>query len=175
MDKSLTSATNVTLHPTILQFWRHIWRHTGEKPNKCSQCDYASPRAAHLRMHLKTHRREKCNQCNFVSFHSDDLRTHLKMHTKCNQCDYESSLKGNLKRHLVTHSDAKSHICSQCDYASSRKDHLKAHLKSHRKENPQKTDYAAIMHQLGFLWSTNFKSKILRVANAVILYFFGHN
>ena len=38
----------------------------------------------------------KCNQCNYASFHAGDLRTHLKTHSgekpnKCNQCDYATS------------------------------------------------------------------------------------
>ena len=44
--------------------------HSGEKSNKCNQCDYASSRAGDLRRHLKTHTGEKSN--------------------KCNQCDYAS-------------------------------------------------------------------------------------
>ena len=31
--------------------------------NKCNQCDYASPRAGHLREHMKTHSGEKSNKC----------------------------------------------------------------------------------------------------------------
>ena len=58
----------------------HLKTHTGEKLNKCSQCDYASSQAGHLRRHLKMHSGEKSN--------------------KCNQCDYASSQAGDLRRHL---------------------------------------------------------------------------
>ena len=34
----------------------HKITHSGEKPNKCNQCDYASSRAGSLRIHLKTKR-----------------------------------------------------------------------------------------------------------------------
>ena len=30
----------------------HLKRHSGEKPNKCNQCDYASSHASHLKTHL---------------------------------------------------------------------------------------------------------------------------
>ena len=33
--------------------------HSGEKSNKCIQCDYVSSRAGDLRKHLKTHSGEK--------------------------------------------------------------------------------------------------------------------
>ena len=33
--------------------------YTGEKSNKCKQCDYASSQAGDLRTHLKTHNGEK--------------------------------------------------------------------------------------------------------------------
>ena len=86
--------------------------HTGEKLNKCNQCDFASSRASNLRTHMKTHSGEnsnKCNQCGYASSHAGHLRTHLKTHSgekpnKCNQCDFVSSQAGNLKKHMKTHS-----------------------------------------------------------------------
>ena len=62
--------------------------HSGEKPYKCNNCDYASAWAGDLKKHLKTHSGEKPY--------------------KCNHCDYASVQTGNLKRHLKTHSGVKS-------------------------------------------------------------------
>ena len=62
--------------------------HSGEKPNKCNQCDYASSDASNLRTHLKTHsgeRSNKCNQCNYASSQAGHLRTHLKVHSEKSQ------------------------------------------------------------------------------------------
>ena len=88
----------------------HLKTHSGEKTNKCNQCDFASSRADHLRTHLKTHSGEKsnkCNQCDYASFYATDLKTHLKAHSgensnKCNQCDYASSYASALRTHLKT-------------------------------------------------------------------------
>ena len=84
--------------------------HSGEKSNKCNQCDFVSSYASTLRTHLKIHRGEKsrkCSQCDFASSYASVLRTHLKTHSgeksnKCNQCDYASSETSNLRRHLKT-------------------------------------------------------------------------
>ena len=62
--------------------------HSGEKSNKCYQCNYASSCAGNLRRHLKTHSGEKSN--------------------KCNQCDFTSSEAGKLRKHLKTHIEEKS-------------------------------------------------------------------
>ena len=50
-------------------FRDHLKKHSGEKPNKCNQCDYASIRASTLRDHLKKHSGEKW---------ADSYRRHLK-------------------------------------------------------------------------------------------------
>ena len=85
--------------------------HSGEKSNKCNQCDFASSYASALWTHLKTHSGEKSS--------------------KCNQCDYASSRAGDLRAHLKTHNREKSNKCNHCDYASSQADSLKKHLKIH--------------------------------------------
>ena len=59
----------------------------GNKPNKCSQCDFTSSGTYNLRRHLKAHRGERSN--------------------KCNQCDYATSRAGDLRRHLKAHSGEK--------------------------------------------------------------------
>ena len=62
----------------------HLKTRSGEKSNKCIQCEYASSYASNLKSHLKKHSGEKSN--------------------KCNQCDYASSTASNLSRHLKKHS-----------------------------------------------------------------------
>ena len=65
---------------------------SGEKSNKCDQCDYAKS---------KYEKSNKCNQCDFASCDASNLRTHLKTYSgeklnKCNRCDYASSRAANL-------------------------------------------------------------------------------
>ena len=88
--------------------FKNLKMHSGEKSNKCNQCDYASSQERNLRTHLKTHSGEKlnkCSQCDYASSRSDVLRTHLKAHNreksnKCNQCDFAFSYASALRTHL---------------------------------------------------------------------------
>ena len=69
--------------------------HSGEKSNKCNQCDFASSYASALRAHLKTHSGEKpnkCNQCDFASSQAGNLRVHLKTHSREKPNIYQSNL-----------------------------------------------------------------------------------
>ena len=114
----------------------------GKRSKSCSQCEYTTSHAGHLRTHLTTHSGEKpnkCNQCVYASSRAGDLRTHLKSHTgeklsKCNQCDYACSDQSGLRTHMKRHSGEKSNKCNQCDYASPHAGNLRMHLKTHRGE-----------------------------------------
>ena len=88
--------------------------HSGEKSNKCNQCDYASSQAGHLETHLEMHSGEKSN--------------------KCSQCDFTCSQAFNLRRHLKTHNGEKPNKCNQCDFALSQAGNLRAHFKTHSGE-----------------------------------------
>ena len=48
---------------------RHLKTHSGEKSNKCNQCDYVCSQAGHLSQHLKTHSGEKVKQSIFEKFY----------------------------------------------------------------------------------------------------------
>ena len=99
--------------------------HSGEKSNKCNQCNYESSLTSNLRMRLKIHSGEKsnkCNQCNCASFRAYSLRIHLKTH---------SSKKSNVK----IHNGERSNKCNQRDFAISRANNLMTHLKTHGWEN----------------------------------------
>ena len=40
--------------------------HSGQRPSKRNQCDFASSEAGHLRIHLKTHSLEKSNATDVI-------------------------------------------------------------------------------------------------------------
>ena len=71
----------------------HLKTHSGEKLNKCNQCEFAFSETGYLRTHMKIHRGEKLN--------------------KCKQCDYASSDGSNLGRLLKTHHGEKFNKCNQ--------------------------------------------------------------
>ena len=60
-------ATNVTLKAHGKIAWSYIWKDTGEKLNKCNQCDYALTDTTSLRQHLKTHSGEEKKQSNVLN------------------------------------------------------------------------------------------------------------
>ena len=101
-------------------YWTHLKIHTGEKSNKCNQCEFGCYDPSSLRSHMKLHSGEesnKCNQCNYVSSQAVHLRTHLTTHigeksNKCKQCDFVSSQAGHLMRHLATHTGEKTQKCT---------------------------------------------------------------
>lgn len=74
----------------------HIRIHSGDKPYRCDECDFACGRAIALKRHKNTHTRE-------VMF-------------ACTHCDYATSQTYNLKVHLRTHSGERPYKCAQCDY-----------------------------------------------------------
>ena len=118
--------------------------HSGEKSNKCSQCNYASSWAGNLKMYLKTHSGGKSNRCNKCDLVSNPTRWSLLLHLgfsiqatekystvlqyiKCSRCDCSHAC--SLRKHLKTHTGEKTNKCNQCDYASSCGDVLRIHLK----------------------------------------------
>ena len=93
--------------------------HSGEKPNKCKYCNYASSQRAYLATHMKRHREDKpykCKQCDFEAYYGGHLRAHIMTHSaeksnKCTQCEFACIQKGNMKRHMMIHSGEKPYKC----------------------------------------------------------------
>ena len=143
--------------------------HSGVKPYKCLQCEYAAPSKTHLRAHSGVHTGEtpfKCKECNFASNQVSNLSTHMKMHSgekshKCNQCEYSSYLASSFKIHIITHTGEKSHKCNMCEYAAYQASSLKTHMKKHVEEKPRiKTCKKPINDSLILNVDNNLKQKV---------------
>ena len=94
----------------------HLKTHSGEKSNKCGQCDSASSEADSLGAHLETHRggkSNKCNQCHYASFQAGDLNKHFKGTVKKSKENSTNATMHPLNKHLRTHSGEMSSKYSQ--------------------------------------------------------------
>ena len=62
----------------------HMMRkHTGEKPNKCNQCNYTCTSSGNLQSHTKMHTGEKpfrCNKCRKAFAYKSNLTKHVAIH-----------------------------------------------------------------------------------------------
>ena len=138
--------------------------HTGEKANKCNQCDASFIRKYGLLRHLKRHNIEEKTKysprygpelgktqikhnCNICDYQSTSKQC-LKMHTAskhlgtghgCNVCGYQAYTASMLKYHMMIHNSEKTNKCNQCDYSSVRKQGLLRHMETHN--NEEKTKY----------------------------------
>ena len=63
----------------------HLKTHSGEKSNKCNQCDYASSQAYHL-----------TTQYEYVSSQAGNLNRHLKLHCGKSQTNATSVIMHSL-------------------------------------------------------------------------------
>ena len=92
--------------------------HSGEKPYKCTQCDYASTQAGALNRRIKTHSLLKPNQCKW--------------------CDYSTIQWSNLAQHLLIHTGEKPHLNKECGNSFREVGRLKTHLRVDTGEDPYK-------------------------------------
>ena len=87
---------------------RHSLFHSGEKPQRCPQCNFSCNDASNLKVHVKKHIEDKLHQCN--------------------QCEYTTIQPSNLKRHKKSHSGEKPNRCTTCEYSCITTGELKVHM-----------------------------------------------
>ena len=116
---------------------------------------HACSRESKLRIHLEIHsgkRPYKCNQCEYADVHWRNLGNHQKMHIKrniqgeanvekrrrsvfndlpCPICAKRLANKASLKDHMRIHMSSQSYPCSLCEKSFSHRNSLSYHLKMH--------------------------------------------
>ncbi|XP_053624196.1 transcriptional repressor CTCF-like isoform X2 [Plodia interpunctella] len=129
---------------------RHVrYKHTHEKPHKCTECDYASVELSKLRRHVRCHTGERPYQCPHCTYASPDmfkLKRHLRTHTgekpyKCDHCNMCFTQSNSLKAHKLIHNVAEKPVfaCELCPAKCGRKTDLRIHVqKLHTSDKPLK-------------------------------------
>lgn len=81
------------------------YKHTFEKPHKCTECDYASVELSKLKRHMRSHTGERpyvCSYCNYASPDTYKLKRHMRIHTgekpyECDVCHAKFTQSNSLK------------------------------------------------------------------------------
>ncbi|KAG5282237.1 hypothetical protein AALO_G00053780 [Alosa alosa] len=132
------------------------YKHTHEKPYKCSLCDYASVEVSKLKCHIRSHTRERPFQCSLCSYTSTDtykLKRHMTVHSgekpyECYICHArftQSSTAHTATQSLSTRGTLHSYIeqgrkCRYCEAVFHVRYALTQHQKSHKNEKRFKCD-----------------------------------
>lgn len=120
---------------------KHKFIH-GEKPLKCSYCDYTCIQKKQLTNHLLQHKFQHpfcCNLCSATYKKEESLKIHMMSHQNikkfvCNLCNYAGNRAADFRRHMLTHSSSKPLQCPHCSYSCIRQSRLKAHMLIHTQE-----------------------------------------
>lgn len=117
----------------------HIRIHSGDKPYRCDECDFACGRAIALKRHKNTHTREvmfACTHCDYATSQTYNLKVHLRTHSgerpyKCAQCDYRAGSTCAMRKHERNKHTPKL-LCASCPRKFLNQDKLDKHiLKKH--------------------------------------------
>lgn len=119
---------------------RHVrYRHTHEKPFKCTLCDYASVEISKLRRHFRSHTGERpysCDECGKAFADSFHLKRHRMSHTgekpfECPECQQRFTQRGSVKMHIMQQhlKTAPKFACEICHTLLGRKSDLNVHMR----------------------------------------------
>ncbi|KAJ7401622.1 CCCTC-binding factor like protein [Pitangus sulphuratus] len=119
----------------------------GTKPHKCSECDTAFVTRGELSRHRRyKHTLEKpfkCTICEYCSVEASKMRRHVRSHTgerpyPCDLCSYASKDAYKLKRHMLTHTGEKRYECCVCRARFTQSGTMKIHMLQKHGENVPK-------------------------------------
>ncbi|XP_053849113.1 transcriptional repressor CTCFL isoform X5 [Vidua macroura] len=119
----------------------------GNKPHKCSECDTAFVTRGELSRHRRykhtLERPFKCTICEYSSVEASKMRRHVRSHTgerpyPCHLCSYASKDAYKLKRHMVTHTGEKRYECYVCQARFTQSGTMKIHVSQKHGENVPK-------------------------------------
>lgn len=112
---------------------RHVrYKHTHEKPHKCTICDYASVELSKMRNHMRCHTGERPYQVIINCYEKTWISYYFKIfYFQCPHCTYASPDTFKLKRHLRIHTGEKPYECDICFSRFTQSNSLKTHRLIH--------------------------------------------
>lgn len=126
-----------------IQLSNHKNVHLGLKPYKCVECEHMFTTRGELIRHTRykhtLERPHKCTICDYSSVELSKLKRHMRVHTDerpylCPYCDYAGKDTFKLKRHLRVHTGEKPYECPICNTSFSQSNSLKVHMKTSHAE-----------------------------------------